>query len=122
MLGDQTTGGSRYSDDRFSDTCYSDIRYSDSLQCLQSWISTSFENLFVTGKNQINDQPLIYSLLYMEYFFHEKDGCFPSFITSFHNIKMLHIRVIILIITILLLLDPASEESGLPLAPPEITI
>jgi hypothetical protein len=40
-------GGSRYSDNR-----YSDSRYSHSLQCLQSWISAAFENLFITGKNQ----------------------------------------------------------------------
>jgi hypothetical protein len=36
------SGGSRYSDNR----------YSHSLQCLQSWISAAFENLFITGKNQ----------------------------------------------------------------------
>jgi hypothetical protein len=40
---DNRYSDSRYSDNRYFDSRYSENRYSDSLQCLQSCISTAFK-------------------------------------------------------------------------------
>jgi hypothetical protein len=62
---------------------YSVNRFSHSLQCLQSWISSFLPLLKIClSLGKINDQPLIYSQIYMDYFFYEKDS-FSSL--TYHN-------------------------------------